>query len=156
MNDSMEFDLVTMKTTRSHLAAVLDGLEEPQIHEIPMGFRNNILWNAGHIVVSQQLLCYKLSGLPMQIDDSLVAIFRRGSSPVDWKTQPSLSDIEKYILESPLKLEQDFRAGTFGQYQPYKTSFGVTLTSIEEAIRFNNVHEGMHLGYILALCKLVT
>lgn len=156
MNDLLEFDFITMKTNRQRLLDILDGLEEPQLHEIPMGFRNNILWNAGHIVVSQQLICYQISRLPMQIDETLVPLFRKGSGPVDWKQQPSLDDFEKYVLEGAAVLEDDFKAGKFRTYHPYKTSFGVTLNSIVEGIRFNNVHEGMHLGYILALRKLVT
>ncbi|MGB5463369.1 MAG: DinB family protein, partial [Aureibaculum sp.] len=30
-----------------------------------------------------------------------------------------------------------------------------TLNNIQDAIEFNNFHEGIHLGYILALKKLV-
>jgi len=41
----------------------------------------------------------------------------------------------------------------FTNYSDYETSFGLNLTSIEEAISFNNIHEGIHFGYLLAMVK---
>jgi hypothetical protein len=52
-------------------------------------------------------------------------------------------------------MEKDYAAGLFNEYKAYPTSFGVTLSEIEEAIMFNNVHEGMHLGYCIALRKVI-
>ena len=42
-------------------------------------------------------------------------------------------------------------AGVFSNFTPYTTSYGYTLTCIEDAIHFNNTHEGMHLGVVIAL-----
>ena len=36
----------------------------------------------------------------------------------------------------------------------YETSTGFVLDSIETAIAFNNLHEGIHLGVIMALTKV--
>ncbi len=33
------------------------------------------------------------------------------------------------------------------------TSAGIRLESVEDAIAFNNFHEGIHLGYVMALKK---
>jgi len=47
--------------------------------KIPENFNNNILWNLGHIVVTQQLLHYTLSGLPTYLDKEFIRKFRTGS-----------------------------------------------------------------------------
>ena len=46
-----------------------------------------------------------------------------------------------------------YEKGVFNSFQPYTTSTNSTLKSFEEAMEFNNFHEGIHLGYILALKK---
>ena len=50
-------------------------------------------------------------------------------------------------------MEEDYHKGVFKTYNEYTTSYNVTLNNIEKAIMFNNVHEGLHLGYIMALKK---
>jgi len=50
-------------------------------------------------------------------------------------------------------LRTDYDAGIFVGYQSYLTSAGVQLESVEDAIVFNNYHEGIHLGYLLGLRK---
>ncbi len=47
------------------------------------------------------------------------------------------------------------RAGRFETYREYRTTPGVVLASVEDALRFNLYHEGLHLGSVLALRKLV-
>jgi len=59
--------------------------------------------------------------------------------------------IKKGIPMMVDELIEDYYGKRFGKaFQPYATSYGIQLNTIEEAIRFNNIHEGMHLGYILA------
>jgi hypothetical protein len=42
------------------------------VEPIPEGYSNNLIWNIAHIIVVQQMLVYKLSGLPMMISDEMV------------------------------------------------------------------------------------
>ena len=58
-------------------------------------------------------------------------------------------------IELVSKTESDLKSGINWNYNSYTTSYNVTLNSIEEAIKFNNVHEGLHFGYAMAMKKLV-
>ena len=57
----IQFDV--LRKSRDLVLKELEGLTLEQIHTIPTGFKNNIAWNLAHIVITQQLLHYKLSGL---------------------------------------------------------------------------------------------
>jgi hypothetical protein len=52
-------------------------------------------------------------------------------------------------------LEEDYKNGIFKQFKTYTTGYNATLSNVEEAIMFNNIHEGLHFGYAMALRKLV-
>ncbi len=144
-----------LKKHRSLTTRALSGLSADQWLTIPEGFKNNILWNAGHLVVTQELLTYKLSGLEPHLSAALIAGCSRGTSPVDWNPAPDVDEVLRELDQSPQRLERDFAAGKFNGYQSYTTSTGIELGDIEEAITFNNFHEGLHLGVIMALRKLV-
>ncbi len=127
-----------------------------QVNKVPTGFRNNIGWNVAHLVVTQQLLCYKLSGLEVSVSDEMIERYRKGSEPgkqiidkVEW------DEILKLFIELPLALVKDYENKVFKGYSSYTTSVQVVLDSIEKAIDFNNFHEGIHLGTLMALKKLV-
>ncbi|MCO6491351.1 MAG: hypothetical protein J5I98_23235 [Phaeodactylibacter sp.] len=49
----------------------------------------------------------------------------------------------------------DCERGLFQEFKACETSYGIKPNTIEEAIQFNNVHEGLHLGYMMALRKRV-
>ncbi|MCA9839159.1 MAG: DinB family protein [Trueperaceae bacterium] len=134
---------------------LFEALSDDALNHIPEGFNNNILWNAGHVVLVQQRLTYGLSGLPIGIDESFNHFFKPGSSPANWQTKPDTKLVHDLLLSLPEKFEQDYQAGIFKTFQPYTTSTGFHIASFEEAVIFNNFHEGIHLGTILALRKLI-
>ncbi len=124
-----------------------------ELNKVPKGFRNNIIWNIAHCIVTQQLLIYKLSGLEGVLSDKMISEYRKGT-----KTERNLSQSEvdeiRNLLFTPLdQTEVDYNARAFKNYKEYTVSTGSTLTSVDEALVFNNFHEGIHLGYILALIK---
>jgi len=138
---------------RKLLERFIDNHSLEDLNKVPEGFNNNIIWNIAHTIVTQQLLVYKLSGLPMVISDAMVDDYRKGT-----KTERDVSQAEvdqiKALLFSPIeKTKEDFNTGVFKTYTEYTVSTTSTLTKVEEAIAFNNFHEGIHLGYILALRK---
>ncbi|WP_073117928.1 DinB family protein [Wenyingzhuangia marina] len=127
-----------------------------QINKTPEGFNNNIGWNVAHLVVTQQLLCYKFSGLKTALSDEMIGRYVKGTAPNGCVINQQEWDlILKLFTELPEKLLTDYNNNLFKSYSEYTTSVNVTLDSVEKAIDFNNYHEGIHLGVVLALRKLV-
>ncbi|MDB4088219.1 DinB family protein [Flavobacteriales bacterium] len=140
--------------TRNNFIRLIDSLTTEQLNIIPARYSNNIIWNFAHNIVTQQLLCYKLASNEMYIDDEIVDNYRKGSKPTGVVTEKEISDLKKLSLELVSKMEIDLKSKDFN-YNSYTTSYNVTLNSIDDAIKFNNVHEGLHLGYAMAMKKLV-
>lgn len=114
-----------------------------------------MIWNFAHCVVTQQLLCYKLAGEAMHLSDDIIAAYKKGSRPegdVDQIFVDMISEKSKTTID---QIVNDLERGLFNDYKEYPTSFGVTMRNIEDAIVFNNMHEAMHLGTMLALKNLV-
>ena len=150
MDSNTIFDL--HKITRKHLITYLDTLSPEQLAYIPKGFRNNIFWNIAHCVVTQQLLCYKFSELSLLISDMWVEKYRKDTIPNgSFPTQEEIQELRLLLISTQKQLQQDYQQGKFIQYTTYTTSYGFTLSSIEEALLFNNAHETMHLGIIKSL-----
>ncbi|MEY3599252.1 MAG: hypothetical protein RLZZ463_18 [Bacteroidota bacterium] len=145
--------------TRQHRKLFLQFLEQiPQekLFEVPEGFNNHIFWNIAHVMVTQQLLVYKLSGLPTPLDEGFVARYSKGSFPAgDAQELADLALVKAGIVSAVDQLESDYASGIFAQYNPYTTSTKVTLNNVAEAIGFNNFHEGLHLGSVLALRRVL-
>ena len=145
----------TLLKTRQLMLKVIKNLSNEQLNKIPTGFKNNIAWNVGHLLVTQQLLCYKLSGLDCAVSDEMIENFRKGSAPSYAVSNEEFEIIKKQFLQFPILLDEDYENGIFKNYSEYTTSVNVTLSSIEDAIDFNLYHEGIHLGVILQLLKFV-
>lgn len=141
--------------TRQLLLKITENLSMEQLNKIPQGFKNNIAWNIAHLTVTQQLLCYKLSGLNCLVSEEMIAGFQKGTAPNQPISKEEFEVIKAQFLQLPLQLEEDYNKGIFKNYSEYKTSVNITLNSVEDAIMFNSYHEGIHLGIILQLMKFV-
>ena len=151
----METTFRINQTSRQFLARFLEELSLEQLNTIPQGFRNNIIWNIGHIVVTQQLLVYKLSGLPMYISDEIVAKYQKGTVPTSPVTQEEVNEIKGMLFSTIEQQKTDFELGIFKNFFEYTTQTGnFTIHNVKEAFEFNNFHEGLHIGVILQLKKL--
>tara|TARA_R110001606_G_scaffold93144_4_gene206802 strand:+ start:52474 stop:52965 length:492 start_codon:yes stop_codon:yes gene_type:complete len=148
-----QFDI--LRVSRALVLKELEGLTLEQIHKIPTGFKNSIAWNVAHLVVTQQLLHYKLANLDCLCPDELIEEYKKGTSPSNTFTEEEFDEVKDLLLGLPDTLEEDYNAGIFETYTEYPTSTGFVLTSIETAISFNNFHEGIHYGIIRAIKKFV-
>jgi hypothetical protein len=141
--------------TRQLILKITDHLSMEQLNKIPQGFKNNIAWNIAHLAVTQQLLCYKLSGLDCMVSEEMIADFQKGTAPNQPISKEEFEVIKAQFLQLPLQLEEDYNKGIFKNYSEYKTSVNINLNSVDDAIMFNTYHEGIHLGIILQLMKFV-
>ena len=144
-----------LKKSRQLTLKAINNLTIDQVNKIPKGFSNNVAWNIAHLVVTQQLLCYKFSGLDCLVTDELINNFQKGSIPSYTVSEKEFEIIKKQFIDLPIKLEEDLENGVFKNYNSYTTSVDITLKDIKDAISFNNYHEGIHLGVILQLKKFI-
>ena len=149
----IQFDV--LRKSRDLVLKELEGLTLDQIHKIPEGFKNSIAWNVAHLVVTQQLLHYKLSGLNCLCPDDLIDDYKKGTVPTKTFTEEEFDEVKELLMGLPDTLEEDFEAGIFANYKEYPTSTGFVVSSIQMAIVFNNFHEGIHYGIIRSLKKFL-
>jgi hypothetical protein len=140
---------------RRLFSEVLQRYSLEQLNQIPDGFRNNIIWNIGHIIATQQILVYQFSNCTPLVSQDFINTYRKGTSPQRSVDTEEIYHIEGLLSATSQQTKTDYNHRVFKRYKPYTTSTKSTLNTVEEAVEFNNSHEGMHLGYILALQKLI-
>jgi hypothetical protein len=145
-----------LRVVRNNILSIADSLSLEELNHIPSGYHNNIIWQMGHVLVSQQSLHYRLTGLPMLVDDEMVSHYKNGTRPNRYVNQLEVDQIKRLLLSTIDNLEDDYKSNRFHVYKKVTVGLGATLSTIEEAITFNNVHEGVHLGCIMQLQKLVS
>lgn len=145
----------TAISTRKALLEIMDSAGFEQLVRIPEPHRNSIFWNIAHLLVTEQLLTYKLSGLDLHIDPDFVSRYMKGTKG---NADVSLDDVA-YVRENLVKTvertRKDYEKGLFKNYQSYTTSANVELKSIEDGIHFSCFHDGIHFGVVLSLMKIV-
>ncbi len=125
------------------------------LFKIPEGFNNNIIWQMGHCITSQQRHMYMRSGLPMHISKTFEAAFQIGSSPASWTIVPDIAEVKHLLIYTVNRLEADLQAGIFRYYEPFSLPIGFQVTSHLQALQAANYHEAEHSGMILTYLKLL-
>ncbi len=151
----MQIEFNITRFSREVLGRFFENNTLEQLNKIPDGFKNNLIWNIGHMVVSQQILVYKGCGLTPLISESLVAKYMRGSKPEGNVTQAEADEIKSLMFSLVDKTEEDYNNGVFTTYNARMSEMGFSLQTVEDAIAFNNHHEGIHLGIMLQLKKFI-
>ncbi len=146
----MNYHFSAHRQIRKNLLDVLQKNTLEDLLYIPDGFNNNMYWNIAHTVATQQLLHYYLSGNPFRIDKYWVETYKKGTLPNLQVSQSEAEDLAFLLTETSKILMKDYDADFFSEYTTYTTSFGLDLKSIQDAIIFNNMHETLHYGYLLA------
>lgn len=141
------------KVNRNALLKILDHYTLEKLNEVPEGFTNNLFWNIAHVVVTQQLLVYGLSGIEKNIPAEWVELYRKGTSTSQDATSEEKEALKAYLFSTIEKTKEDLNKQIFTKFERYLTSTGFELKTLADAFHFNNFHEGIHLGYILALKK---
>lgn len=143
------------KIYRKSLVQEIDDLSLEQLQKIPEGFKNNIFWNVAHTLVSQQILHYKMSGLNPLITNDWVENYQNGTFPRFVITEDEIDYLKSKLIITAEQLEQDFNEKKFESYTEFETKMGIVISSVEDAINFNNTHEALHYGIVSSMKKLV-
>lgn len=143
------------KITRQNVLNAIDGLTWDQLNYIPEGRSNSIFWNVAHMLVTQQLLTLGLLGEEMLVPSEMIAKYRKGASGNVSGTKEEWQFIRDAFVEIISRTQDCIKKMPSKGYKTYTTSYGVTLKEVEDAMAFNNVHDGVHLGIILAIKKQI-
>jgi len=154
-NPQLDFSLRLIEYTREKMRTLVTGLRHEQLFKIPQGFHNNILWNFGHVLVAQQVLCYKMSGLPLRIPSYVPAFFGKGTRPSEWTGTIDPAEVLGWHAETMTFLREDLENHRFKTYEPYTPSIGVELHNIGEALIHVAFHDALHFGIMMSQRKLV-
>lgn len=142
-------------SSRNILLKFLENNSLEQLNTIPEGFSNNLIWNIGHIVVVQQMLVYNLSGLPMFISDDMVEKYKKGTKPEAPVTPEEVEQIKDLLYATLEQTKKDFANGVFKEYKAFTTMSGFNIRNAQEAMEFNNYHEGVHTGVMMRIHKFL-
>lgn len=151
----MKTSLKVTKTSRNVLLNFIEKNSLDQLNTIPEGYSNNLIWNIGHIVVVQQMLLYHLSNIPMMVSTEMVEKYRKGTKPETPVTQDEVDEIKSLLFSTLEKTEKDIETDIFKTYNEFTSMTGFHCQSAKDAVVFNNFHEGVHIGIMMRIQKLV-
>lgn len=141
--------------TRINVLNLAEKFNTSELNLIPKGHNNNIIWHIGHMMASQQILCYSRSGAEMRVSNELIEKYRKGTSPIGWKEEVPLQELSLLFMETANVFYDDFKAGKLSNYERYATASGVVLENIDNALAYSYGHENLHFGNIATLAKIV-
>ncbi len=151
----MEAIIKAWKTSRKIYTDFFDKYSLEQMNIVPDKFSNNIIWNIGHIVAAQQSLVYKTSNLPMNITEEYFDKYKPGTKPVGAVSQGEVNEIKSLLTSMVEQTEADLANGKFVSFTERNTITGFHLGNLQDALVFNNYHEGLHMGYIKSIVRFV-
>lgn len=142
-------------STRRTIAFLLSKLPIDQINAIPEGARNNILWNAAHIISVQQLIVNRRAGAPYTESRELTSLYKPGTLPTVIADRGYINMVAERLVVSGMEMEKNYHDGMFDTYEPFTTRTKMELVSSADAITFELFHVGLHLGYIMSYVNLM-
>ncbi len=151
----METVFKAWQTSRRLYLNFFENYSLDQLNTTPDGFHNNLIWNIGHIIVSQQKLVYKGSNLQGYISDELLNKYQSGTKPTAPVSEKERDELRMLLTSLIEKTKTDFAKGIFVSYNERTTGTGFHIASIQDALECNNYHEGLHLGYMMSIRKFV-
>lgn len=94
----MEQTFKIWETSRKIYLKLIESYSIEQLNKIPEGFSNNLIWNLGHIIVSQQGLVYRLSGLAVNVSEEMTNKYKNGSKPTCDATQEEVDELKTLLF----------------------------------------------------------
>jgi hypothetical protein len=152
----LEYVFKYIRKNRELFLELVNGLSIEQLNKIPDGYRNNVAWNFGHIVVSTQLLCYVRPQVDVNKEIAFRAKYAKDSRPESFISQEEIDELKKQLVSTINVIEEDLKNGVFKNIIPYSTAtYKHEMHSIEEILTCTLAHDSFHYGYALAQRKLV-
>lgn len=141
-----------LQVVRAQTLQSIHSISAEEMSRVPLGFRNSIHWNLGHILIAQEQLCLHYGKLSPLIPELYIRMFAQHSSPLDWPSEPPcVEELLGYLRRQPGYIAEQLGERVEEQLKkPFKRD-GFTMHTIGELLIHSMHHEGIHQGIILML-----
>lgn len=134
--------------SRSFFLKNVEGMDEKIANIQPEGFKNNILWHVGHVLLTAEYFMFGFPEKSTHLPMNYVELFNRGTSPADWNGEvPTIAELTDQLKDQMARIkelpEERLQEKLEKQFFDFKT-FG-------ELFNFAVFHETYHLGQIHAM-----
>ena len=152
---AVENGLAALAFSRGAFNTLLDKTPAENLLTQPFEGANHILWQAGHIAVSEDFFLQKVAGRDPICPEEWNEKFSMGSTPsAKASDYPSLSEVRAKLNETRAAFQEWYRGMSESDLDTtlsddlkgFAPTWGALLGSTA-------CHEGMHIGEILALRK---
>jgi len=149
----MKESIDIMRGARKFLINLIQEVSIEKLNEIPDGFNNNLAWNFAHVIATQQILLYRNAGVKPVIEDEFIDRYKTGTRPERYIDEKEFKIIKENLIQTIDKFEEDAATNIFGNYKAFdlKSYPGVRIKNISDAAKFVSFHDGLHVGYSMAL-----
>ena len=117
MTDSARSALALHLKARENIAGLLAPFTLAQLNTVPAGFNNNLIWNAGHVIATCELLTYGLAGKPTPSDRAFIDRYRKGTRPEAPAGQAEADRIVAGLNGGHRQLAEAIENGRLGRLQ---------------------------------------
>lgn len=150
MREDYVFFMVERNRTR--VIQLAESCPADKRDEVPQGFKNNLRWHLGHVLVVTDNFMNGLAGSGKRLPEAYQANFGNGTKPADWTADtPDWDTIIAKLKDQLEQVKSDF-AGKLDQ--PVPESFTKAETA-GDVLFFATNHESNHLGNMNAMLKLL-
>ena len=122
---AMKKQIEIIRKTRAFLLNIVNDMSDDQLNKIPQGYKNNIIWNMGHLIAAQQDLCYVRSNTKIVVDEGYIKLFKTDTKPEGIISSDAIDIIKKLLLPTIDRLESDYRQHAFASFKPFKNRYGI-------------------------------
>lgn len=132
-------------------------INESAAEIIPAGLKNNIKWNLGHMYVVHEKFAFQLTGEETKYPTNFSKLFDPGTKPSDWDIEsPTMSQIIDLLTEQIERVDSVLSSKLKEEIEPhYKSSTGLTFTTVEQLLGFLIYHEAMHFATIKNIKSII-
>jgi hypothetical protein len=139
---------------RTQILDALHGLPAGKGDDIPAGFRNNMRWQAGHLLTITDKLIFQFSGAGSRIPAEYESWFASGTAPSGWSHEPPAMNALLRQLADQMAAIRDTFDGRLSLPVADRDNF-LQAATIGELFHVLIAHESMHLGTIQAMARVL-
>lgn len=154
----MDYLFTTSLAFRQLLVGAIEKMDDETLDAIPEGHNNNIRWNIAHIIVTPGLLTYRLAGkeIPL-LSEEFIDSCKKGSNPDELSLNEDYSKnhLCELLIETTKQSQRDHEMLSKEPFKSYETSTGYIIEDLNSALAFSNIHDGVHLGRIGIIRKIL-